>query len=438
MSAERLTGGLLLIQIDGLSRPAFEGALQTGRMPFARELLRDHGYRLHSVFSGVPSTTPSVQGELFYGVRQCVPSWTYLDPASDDVVALFDKEAAARRQEQLEDRSGLLEGGVAYASIFNGGAAETHLCSRDERFLPAFRRAVLTSHFLRRLPKVGLWAAAETLLALGQLATSPETRRAELDYLPKRVAVSALLHNYLRGAVAADLERGVPAIYVNLLDYDCLAHLRGPHEEFALRILPRLDRTLRRWWRASRRANRKYQVWLFSDHGQQPVEPFPEKLADLLEPHPVVAADHGPLAQLYLETEEPDLLAEKLVADGVPQVLYLEEGQAIVRNSQGRFELRAEPQKVVGQNHPFGPAIVEELDKLARHPDAGRLIALGWAPGSSYSFMDELGSHGGPGPEETHAFAMLPADVPLPDTPVLRASHLREAGLRWRNQTGAA
>jgi len=433
--------GLLLIQIDGLSRPAFETALQTGRMPFARELLRSHDYRLHSVFSGVPSTTPSVQGELFYGVRQCVPSWTFLDPEVKDVVALFDTDAAARRQDEMDGRQGLLEGGVAYASIFNGGAAESHLCSRDERFLPAFRRAVLTSHFLRRLPKVGLWAAAEALLALGQLATSPGSRRAELDYLPKRVAVSALLHNYLRGAVAADMERGVPAIYVNLLDYDCLAHLRGPHEEFALRVLPRLDRTLRRWWRASRKASRKYQVWLFSDHGQETVSPFPEKLASLLGSERVVAADHGPIAQLYLASEEPGELARKLVAEGVPQVLYREGERVLVCNAQGQFDLGEEPERVVGRDHPFGRAIADELARLAQHPNAGRLIALGWAPGSSYSFMDELGSHGGPGPEETHAFALLPADAPLPETPVLRAAHLREAGLAWlgsRTQPGVA
>lgn len=434
-----MSTGLLLIQIDGLSRPAFEGALQTGRMPFARELLRDHDYRLHSVFSGLPSTTPSVQGEFFYGVRQCVPSWTFRDPVVDEVVALFDTEAAARRQDELEKQPGLLEGGVAYASIFNGGAAETHLCSRDERFLPAFKRAVLTRHFLKRLPKVGLWAATEGLLALAQLSTSPGTRKAELEYLPKRLAVNSLLHNYLRGAVAADLERGVPAIYVNLLDYDCLAHLRGPHEEFSLRVLSRLDRTLRRWWKASRKANRKYQVWLFSDHGQETVEPFPQRLADLLGRESVVAADHGPIAQLYLETEEPAALAQQLVAEGVPQVVYREEGRAWVRNSQGCFDLLEHPEWVADPSHPFQQAIAEDLDRLARHPNAGRLIALGWAPGSSsYSFMEELGSHGGPGPEETHAFALLPHDAPLPETAVLRAEHLREAGLKWRNLSGVA
>lgn len=432
MHEGELVNGLLLIQLDGLSRPAFEEALTSGRMPFAQELLQSHDYRLHSVFSGLPSTTPSVQGELFYGVRQCVPSWTFLDPETEDVVALFDTEAAARRQAQMEGAQGLLEGGVAYSSIFNGGAAESHLCSRDEEFGPAFQRAALTKHFLKRLPKIGLKALGETARALGQLASAPSAKP-ELEFLPKRVALNVLAHNYLRGAVADDLKKGVPAIYVNLLDYDCLAHLRGPRDEFALRVLPHLDRTLKRWWRAARKADRKYQVWIFSDHGQQLTEPFPERLAELLKPVEVVPADHGPIAQLYLETDKPHVHARRLVDKGVPQVVYLSGGRTRVRNRHGTFDLLQHPDKVTGPDHPFQDAVVQDLDRLARHPDSGRLIALGWDADHSYSFMDELGTHGGPGPEETHAFALLPHDAPLPDTPLLRAGHLREAGLAWRN-----
>src|SRR5437868_7071545 len=47
--------GLVLIQIDGLARPQLEHALKRGRMPFLRSLLRREGYRLHGVYSGLPS-----------------------------------------------------------------------------------------------------------------------------------------------------------------------------------------------------------------------------------------------------------------------------------------------------------------------------------------------------------------------------------------------
>ncbi|MGH8020824.1 MAG: hypothetical protein ACREIA_21565, partial [Opitutaceae bacterium] len=42
--------GLLLIQIDGLSRHELERALARGRMPFLRTLYRKRGYELHTFY----------------------------------------------------------------------------------------------------------------------------------------------------------------------------------------------------------------------------------------------------------------------------------------------------------------------------------------------------------------------------------------------------
>src|SRR4051812_4308503 len=60
--------GLVMIQIDGLSRQQLEIALKTGTMPFLQRLLAREGYELQTHYSGVPSTTSAVQAELFFGV----------------------------------------------------------------------------------------------------------------------------------------------------------------------------------------------------------------------------------------------------------------------------------------------------------------------------------------------------------------------------------
>ena len=54
--------GLVIIQIDGLSRSQLEKALKRGRMPFLRKLIRREGYHLHDVYSGMPSTTVNSPG----------------------------------------------------------------------------------------------------------------------------------------------------------------------------------------------------------------------------------------------------------------------------------------------------------------------------------------------------------------------------------------
>ena len=79
-----LTAG---VQIDGLSREQFERAVAGGRLPFLRRLLRGQGHRLHTFYSGLPSTTPAVQAELYYGERAAVPAFSFLDPQADAYVS---------------------------------------------------------------------------------------------------------------------------------------------------------------------------------------------------------------------------------------------------------------------------------------------------------------------------------------------------------------
>ena len=74
--------GLILIQIDGLSFADYQNAASKGYLPFLSRLEYKEHYRLKQFYSGIPSNTPNVQGELFYGVRQCVPCFQYIDRKS--------------------------------------------------------------------------------------------------------------------------------------------------------------------------------------------------------------------------------------------------------------------------------------------------------------------------------------------------------------------
>ena len=71
--------GLVLVQVDGLSFRRLQRALREGRMPFLSRLVGREGYRAQALCSGVPSSTPAVQAELFYGARTAVPAFEYFD-----------------------------------------------------------------------------------------------------------------------------------------------------------------------------------------------------------------------------------------------------------------------------------------------------------------------------------------------------------------------
>ena len=90
--------GLVMIQIDGLSRPQFEKALKKGNIPFMKSLIDDERYEIHSHYPGLPSSTPSVQGELFYGQKTCVPAFSFYDSKCDRIFRMFNPSAAMEMQ----------------------------------------------------------------------------------------------------------------------------------------------------------------------------------------------------------------------------------------------------------------------------------------------------------------------------------------------------
>jgi len=107
--------GLVMIQIDGLSRREFQQALEQGSLPFLSRLCTREHYVTHPHYSGLPSNTPAVQGELFYGVKGGVPAFSFVDRDTRQVVKMYEVGAAAAIEQRLR-RQGvpLLEGGSAF------------------------------------------------------------------------------------------------------------------------------------------------------------------------------------------------------------------------------------------------------------------------------------------------------------------------------------
>ena len=121
--------GLVMVQIDGLALTQFNKAIQRGNIPFLNSLMRNERYVLHSFYSGLPSNTPAVQGELFYGVKGCVPAFSFVDHNLGQAIKMFDAPYVEQFEPRLKEQGrGLLAGGSSYSNIFTGGAQESHFC----------------------------------------------------------------------------------------------------------------------------------------------------------------------------------------------------------------------------------------------------------------------------------------------------------------------
>lgn len=279
--------GLLLIQIDGLARSQLEKAIAQGRMPFLRRLLRRNGYQLHNFYPGLPSTTPAVQGELFYGVRSAVPAFAFLNRHHPELTTMFTaasaKEAEARCAAQA---TGLLKDGSSWSNIYTGGAtqSESHFCIASNDLTDIWRTRKIRKMFLfsiLQLPALLriLWLLVVEFAAAVKAAVLGirHGRRIgpEFSLILSRVFIATGLRELIRIGGRVDVARGLPIVHANFAGYDEHAHRRGPGSRFALRSLRGIDRAIKGLWREAHKSTRRdYSVWIYSDHGQEHTRSF--------------------------------------------------------------------------------------------------------------------------------------------------------------------
>lgn len=279
--------GILLLQIDGFARSQLEKAMAKGRMPFLRRLMRREGYELHSFYPGVPSTTPAVQAELYYGIRSAVPAFSFYDRARKRLGMMFypdwAKDFEATYREKAE---GLLKDGSCWSNIYTGGAAqeESHFCAASIGFGDMWRTGKIRNIFLfillqfpASLRIAGL-LIVEIIVALWDVidgVRQGEKFKLEMAMAFSRVFIGTGLRELVAIGGKVDLARGLPIIHINFLSYDEHAHRRGPGSRFAHWSLGEIDRTIKGLFKAAQRSRRRdYAVWIFSDHGQEHARSF--------------------------------------------------------------------------------------------------------------------------------------------------------------------
>jgi len=499
--------GLVMVQIDGLGFTQFQRAMRNGNMPFLARLAKKESYELRRHYTGLPSNTPAVQGRLFYGVKACVPAFSYLDRKSGKVFNLFNPENAAAVEERIKDRGEpLLKGGSSYGNIFTGGADKAHFCAASIGWGGLLKAAnpfgvpltlLLNVHILVRALFLMLMELVLSVVDLVRGVVSGKNIVHEMGFIPLRVMVCVLLREVVAAGARIDITRGVPVVHINLAGFDEQAHHRGPASLFAHWSLRGIDTVIAGVWKAAQNSQqRHYDVFVYSDHGQEETVSYQDECGRTVEeaidqvledkkasakwelefsrhspywraallrnrpagqlrtaevpakeaPLRAVVAAMGPVGYIYLPEpvplEEKEKIASQLVASaGIPIVMIPSgEGRASAWNSKGKFVLPEEADKVLPSDHPFYKEVTRDLVELCHHPDAGDLAILGWRTGAkSLTFYTAQGSHAGPGPEETSGFALLPKGaLPRSSDPTVRTQDLREAAFRVQGRSSGA
>lgn len=438
-----------MIQIDGLGLDQLKKALAQGRMPFLARLM-EQGHQLTPMYSGLPSATPAVQAELFFGLAGAIPAFEYIDRSTGER-CVFHRPACADRlgARAAQAGPGLLSGGASYGDVLTGQAARARYTLESlsvesmAQGLNPLRLGLVLVLRLPRLLRVASLVFLELGLALAGLASGIIGRQGlpqELKFVPARILFSVVLRELIRFHVKQDILEGLPIIHANLAGYDEQAHRRGPSSAFAHWTLKGIDAVIRDIHRAIPQKNGEpgYELIIHSDHGQEKAAPFARAYGRAAlqavsaalgrAGQGLLLASSGPLGHVYLARPAGPRELEAMALDlarkaHIPLVIFKQNQKTRAARADGLFSLPGDWPRLLGRDHPFGPQAAEDLARLARHPDAGDLVISGWRPGQPpLTFAAENGAHGGPGAREVGGFVLAPPGLVPASRPVRPAS----------------
>lgn len=271
--------GLVMLEIDGLSYYHMKAALDSGKMPHAKQLVEEQGYELSRVDCGLPSQTSSCQAGILFGDNYDIPAFRWYDKEQGRAY-VSGKDAGAINARYAEG-NGLLRGGSSINNMLNGDAAKSLLTLADLRGgTPEEKRRraqdiyllMINPYFIMR---TFVLLIGEALLEVWQYYrdrwnnVQPILNRIKHGYPLVRAACSVFMRDVAEYLVTLDIVRGAPAIYATWPGYDEVAHHTGPSTRPAFAVLSQYDKTIGRIADVIRRKGaRPYDLIILSDHGQ--------------------------------------------------------------------------------------------------------------------------------------------------------------------------
>ncbi|GAA4697063.1 phage holin family protein [Pseudonocardia yuanmonensis] len=275
--AEGPAVGMVVVQVDGLPFRLLQHGIVSGVLPTLARWVRSGGHDAVRWWARVPSTTPASQAALLHGTNEGIPAFRWYEKDSGRLLVANRPADAADVEKRLSDGRGLLaEGGVSVSNIFSGDAPTAFMTmSRitGRGGLGPGRGYVrfFASPFV--FPQALVRTLGEMVKELHQSrrqrlrGIEPRVRRRGA-YVALRGLTNVLLRDLNVALVAEHMIAGAPVIFVDLVDYDEIAHHAGVARPESLAALAGVDGVLGTLERVAAAAPREYRFVVLSDHGQ--------------------------------------------------------------------------------------------------------------------------------------------------------------------------
>ena len=269
--------GLIVVQIDGMSRPALVEILAAGRMPVLDALLASGELMLDGWLPLLPSCTPASQAGILHGDNDGVPGFRWFEKSSGRLLVANHPKDAAEIERRLSTGDGLLaHAGVSVGNLLAGDAATSHLTMATI----GGARATGGGGRIAGYPvDPRSWLRITGAMIVELLAEIRQARQQRRDdvrprmrrgwrFALERVITNVPLRVLSTAIVIHAVKRGRPVIYVDFTGYDEIAHHCGPGRPEPFDAAEKIDRSIGHILEAAATAPRPYRLVVLSDHGQ--------------------------------------------------------------------------------------------------------------------------------------------------------------------------
>lgn len=269
--------GMLVVQLDGVSRDVLLDAIDAGLAPTMARWIDEGTHLLAPWWARVPSTTPASQAGLLHGDSSQIPAFRWWDKSLGRLVVTNHPADAHLVERRISDGNGLLaHDGVAISTMFTGDAPTSLLVMSRTRGHGGLGPGQPYLRFFAR-PFVLVRAVVMTVAEMGKelyqgrrqriRGVKPRVER-HGAYVLLRGVTNVLLRDLNTALIAEHMMKGARVVFVDLVDYDEIAHHAGPSRPESLRALEGLDRVLWILQQVVAAAPRDYRLVVLSDHGQ--------------------------------------------------------------------------------------------------------------------------------------------------------------------------
>ena len=286
------SAGLVMIQIDGLAAPILRNAIRVGLVPHMASWVRSDAYTLSEWECPPPSQTSASQAGILHGRNDDIPAFRWYEKESGRLLVSNHPADAAEIERRMSDGAGLLHpSGTSVGNLFSGDATRSAFVMSKmgdqvgQLDVDAFSLYFVDPAAFIRIIVMSVGEFIKELIEARRQRVQdiqPRVHRG-LTFAFLRAATNVVLRDLNTTFVVRSMSLGVPTVYVDLTDYDEIAHHAGPERLESLRALTGVDRVVASLERAARDAPRDYRFVILSDHGQSQGATFLQRHGQTLE-----------------------------------------------------------------------------------------------------------------------------------------------------------